>query len=66
MELKAKYDCIVSSPRFDKDGNVTARIEHHHFTIGKLGDKFSGGIYIRRGEEIPTEIILEFPEVPNA
>ena len=46
MELQAKYDCIMGKSR--------------HFTVGKLGDKISGGFYIQLGTEVPKEITITF------
>ena len=46
MELQAKYDCVIGKSK--------------HFTIGKLGDEISGGLYIRKGIEVPDDIIISF------
>ena len=46
--LKAKYDCIMGKCK--------------HFTIGKLGDEISGGIYIKKGIEAPDKIVVIFKE----
>jgi len=46
MKLYAKYDCIMG--------------KNKHFTIGKLGDKISGGLYIQKGTEVPDEIVISF------
>lgn len=62
MEIEAKYDQLISAPRLDKEGKEVARIEHHHFTLGKKGDKISGGFYIKKGEAIPEELLVKLPK----
>jgi hypothetical protein len=61
-EIEVRYDQLISSPRYDNEGNEVARIEHHHFTFGKIGSIISGGFYIKRGEEIPEKLILTIKE----
>ncbi len=63
MEIKAKYDWLISTPIYDIDGKIIKRIEHHHFTIGKLGEEISGGFYIKKGISIPDTLIINVPEV---
>lgn len=63
MEIKAKYDQLISTPIYDIDGKIIKRIEHYHFTIGKLGEEISGGFYIKKGISIPDTLIINVPEV---
>jgi hypothetical protein len=35
----------------------------HHYTIGKVGDDVSGGIYVKKGTPPPKRIILVFDDV---
>jgi hypothetical protein len=61
-EIEVRYDQLISSPRYDNEGNEIARIEHHHFIFGKIGSVISGGFYIKRGEEVPEKLILIIKE----
>ena len=63
MEIKAKYDQLISTPIYDIEGKIIKRIEHYHFTIGKLGEEISGGFYIKKGISIPELLIINVPEV---
>jgi hypothetical protein len=62
-ELKIKYDKLIVIKVTNSDGEVVKVNEHHHFTIGKVGDEISGGFYIKNGIPIPESITLNLPKI---
>jgi hypothetical protein len=63
IEIKARYDSLISSPIRDERGVEVRRVEHHHFVFGHLGDAISGGFYINKVGVIPDEIVLKVPDI---
>jgi hypothetical protein len=63
MKIKAKYDQLISTPIKDNNGEIIDRKEYHHFTLGYLGDSISGGFYIKKGIEIPSNLEIEIPDI---
>jgi len=62
MNIRARFDQLISTPIYNEDGEVIRKVEHDHYTIGKVGDEVSGGLYLKAGMPMPDKVVITFME----